>query len=105
MSPKRIISRKPGTGSRIIFPGISQNFTVEELQGYGLNLRDFSIYLTGFQKEYSGSDEEFNEPGIEYQMATRFIKNLHILSGKNSKRPILIHMKTCGGYWEEGMAI
>ena len=44
------------------------------------------------------------EPGIEFQMSTKLIKNLHILTSE-SHNPILIHMKTCGGYVEEGLAI
>lgn len=102
---RRIISRKAGTRRHIIFPTMHQIFTVEEMHEYGLNLKDFSIYLTGFRKEYGGQDEDFSEPGVEYQMATQFIKNLHVLQGKNARRPILIHMKTCGGWWKEGMAI
>jgi ATP-dependent protease ClpP protease subunit len=54
---------------------------------------------------YSDDDDNFVEPGVEYQMATQFIKNLNILSGRNPKRPILIHMKTNGGIRQEGMAI
>src|SRR3989338_7328 len=38
-------------------------------------------------------------------MANRFIKNLRFLSIRNPNQPILIHMKSCGGYWTEGMAI
>lgn len=106
MPKERIISHRPGAGgSRIIFPGMKQLFTVDEVHSYNLNIKDFGIYLVGFPKEYGGEETEFQEPGVEYQMATQFIKNLHILSGLNAKRPILIHMKTCGGYWEEGMAI
>lgn len=78
---------------------------VEQMHEYGINPKDFSIYLEGIPIEYISSDKDFPEPGVEYQMASRFIKNLHILSGKDPKRPILIHMKTCGGIWEEGMAI
>lgn len=100
-----VIARKPSTKRRIIFPAMRQIFAVEEMHLHGLNIKDFSVYLTGTEKFYEGDDRNFDEPGIEYQMATRFIKNLHILSGKNSRRPILVHMKTCGGYWEEGMAI
>lgn len=101
-----IISKKNGRRGRVIFPSVSQNFAVEELHAHGINLMDFSIYLTGYPKEYGdGGDAQYDEPGVEYQMATQFIKNLHILSSKDPKKPILIHMKTCGGYWEEGMAI
>lgn len=78
---------------------------IDAIHEWGLNLRDFSIYLTGTPITYESGDDDFGEPGVEYQMATEFIKNLDILSGLDPKRPILIHMKTCGGYWEEGMAI
>lgn len=105
MGEKRIVTRKPSTKRRIIFPAVNQIFAVEQMHEYGINLKDFSIYLEGIPVEYAGDETEFLEPGVEYQMASRFIKNLHILSGKNPKRPILIHMKTCGGIWEEGMAI
>jgi ATP-dependent protease ClpP protease subunit len=37
-------------------------------------------------------------------MTNRFIRNLNILIRK-SQDPILIHMKTNGGDWQEGMAI
>jgi len=63
----------------------------------------YQIYLFG--REDAKEDMEFGEPGVEYKMANRFIKNLHYLSGRDQKRPILIHMKTCGGHVEEGMAI
>lgn len=100
-----IARRKHPSRRRIIFPSINRVFAIEEMHIYGVNLKDFSIYLAGTEKQYQGDDTEFDEPGVEYQMASRFIKNLHILAGRNSKRPILIHMKTCGGNWEEGMAI
>lgn len=61
------------------------------------------IYLFG--REDVDVEMEHGEPGVEYKMANRFIKNLHYLSGRDAKRPILIHMKSCGGYVEEGMAI
>ncbi len=103
---KHVVTKKPATQKRIVYPWIrSPIFAVEEMQLYGINTRDFSIYLAGEEKVYYDEDASFTEPGIEYQMATRFIKNLHTLSGKNPRRPILTHMKTCGGSWEEGMAI
>lgn len=37
-------------------------------------------------------------------MSNRLIRNLHILNSM-AHTPILIHMKTCGGDWYEGMAI
>lgn len=44
------------------------------------------------------------EPGVEYRMATMFLKNLNILE-KDAVGPILIHMHCVGGEWNDGMAI
>ena len=63
----------------------------------------YQIYLFG--REDVKEEMEFGEPGVEYKMANRFIKNIHYLSGRDAKRPILIHMKSCGGHIEEGMSI
>jgi ATP-dependent protease ClpP protease subunit len=46
-----------------------------------------------------------SEPGIDYLISKRFIKNINMCMRANPGRPIIIHMKTCGGLWEEGMAI
>jgi ATP-dependent protease ClpP protease subunit len=72
-----------------------------------IDIRQFAIYMIGEVMEYDADDNWDNreEPGVEYQMASRLIKNLQILSGLDAKRPILIHMKTNGGDWNEGMAI
>jgi len=72
-----------------------------DIHQYGVDLDANHLYLMGVE-EYN--TEEHQEPGVEYVMANRFIKNLNILMRRSSE-PILIHMKTCGGYWEEGMAI
>jgi len=74
------------------------------LHEWNLDIRNFSIYLVGEAKDY-GNDSKLSEPGVEYQMASRLIKNLQILATLDPVRVILIHMKTCGGSWEEGMAI
>lgn len=78
---------------------------ISEVQDYGLDRDDFSIYLAGVPRTYDSDEDSFSEPGVEYQMATQFIKNLNILSNSNSRRPILIYMKTCGGDIVEGFAI
>jgi ATP-dependent protease ClpP protease subunit len=46
-----------------------------------------------------------DEPGIEYMISKRFIKNINLCMRTNPGQPVIIHMKTCGGFWEEGMAI
>ncbi len=76
-----------------------------EIQEWNLDVRNFQIFLTGEPTAYHDDGEEREEPGVEYQMSARLIKNLNILSRLDPKRPILIHMKTCGGEWSEGMAI
>lgn len=89
------------------------------IHDYGINPNVPEIWIVG-ERDYNsgqGTDDEGSqdEPGVEHIMASRFIKNLSIARGqaiKTPKRkgdkkygPILIHMKTCGGYWTEGMAI
>ncbi len=76
-------------------------------QEWNLDVRQFAIYLTGETMAYDADDDWTNrdEPGVEYQMASRLVKNLRTLADLDPKRPILIHMKTNGGDWNEGMAI
>ena len=62
-----------------------------------LNLRD--IYLHSY---YSKEDD--GEPGVDYRQATTFIKNLQLLDQPPSK-PILVHMHSVGGCWDNGMAM
>ncbi len=87
--------------------GTEMHESIYAVQEWNLDVRQFAIYLTGEKMEYDADDEWDNreEPGVEYQMSARLIKNLHILADIDSKRPILIHMKTDGGDWSEGMAI
>lgn len=70
------------------------------LHEYNLDIKARHIYLMG--EENQAWDE--SEPGVEFAMANRFIRNLNVLM-RQSDAPILIHMKTCGGDWSEGMAI
>lgn len=75
---------------------------IDYVHEYGIDPLMRDIYLVGeedYQREFEGG-----EPGVEFMMANRFIKNIRILSAI-ANDPILIHMKTCGGDWTEGMAI
>ena len=65
--------------------------------GVNLNLRD--IYLHSYYHK-----DDFEEPGVDYRQATTFIKNLHILD-QTPHKPVLVHMQTIGGDWDNGMAI
>jgi len=71
---------------------------------YGLDLQQNELYLVGREEYAFGYGEMSPEPGVEYTMANQFIKNIRMMQ-MHSAKPILIHMKTCGGMWEEGMAI
>lgn len=83
------------------------NQTIEDTYYYLCCLHELGIdpfarelYLTG-EPELS---ETLEEPGVEHAMVSRFIKNLRKLE-LDSSDPILIHMKTCGGFVEEGFAV
>lgn len=85
---------------------VYKRFGIEDhvwfIHEFGIDLDKNEIFLAG-ENQW---DEEGMEPGVEHIMATRFIKNLNILSTRiPSEEGILIHLKTCGGIWEEGMAI
>jgi ATP-dependent protease ClpP protease subunit len=77
---------------------------VDQIHGNNLDVLGNHLYLMG-EEAYADNDGAGDEPGVEYLMANRFIKNMNILMRRNPNTPILIHMKTCGGTWEEGMAI
>ena len=86
--------------------GTDLNDCIWAVQEWNIDIRDFSLFLTGESMQYDSDDQGLrNEPGVEYQMSARLIKNLRLLASIDSARPILIHMKTCGGDWTEGMAI
>jgi ATP-dependent Clp protease protease subunit len=71
-----------------------------------IDLMSNHIYLFGIESYTYGVGSEFtNEPGVEYVMANRFIRNLNMCMRRNPEKPLLIHMKSCGGDWTEGMAI
>lgn len=86
---------------------IKRSSTYEDigiLHDYGLDIKSNQIFLMGEETYSYGTGEVIGEPGVEYTMANRFIRNMHILM-RQSEKPILINMKTCGGDWTEGMAI
>jgi ATP-dependent protease ClpP protease subunit len=75
---------------------------IEWIHDYGLDMEHFTVYLQGVEEN---CDRDYLEPGVEFRMANRLIKSLDVLTGLDDERPITISMKTCGGDWEEGMAI
>lgn len=71
---------------------------------YDLDITSNHIYLTGIDRGYEVTDYG-EEPGVDFMMAARFIRNLNLCMRANPEKPLVIHMKTCGGSWTEGMAI
>lgn len=76
---------------------------VRHVHDFNLDIPTSQIYLMG--EEMYGPQLDLDEPGVEYVMANAFIRNLNVLMRLKPNDPILIHMKTCGGFWTEGMAI
>lgn len=74
------------------------------VQEYDINVETNEIYLMGVDRGYEISSEG-EEPGVEWVMSKRFIKNMHSAIRNKPNTPIIIHMKTNGGDWQEGMAI
>jgi ATP-dependent protease ClpP protease subunit len=79
---------------------------VSQIHVYGLDIEMNHVYLMGEESYVSGTGtDDTSEPGVEFIMANKFIRNMNICMRKNPNVPILVHMKTNGGHWEEGMAI
>jgi len=69
---------------------------VSDVHSYNINYDTRELYLHGVS-----ADEE---PGVEYRMATKFVKNMHLLEQQENS-PILVHVHSIGGEWSDGMAI
>lgn len=78
---------------------------VWQIHEYNIDASAHQLYLMGNENYIVYEGNDMGEPGVEYSMSSRFIKNVNILMRNNIEKPILIHMKTCGGDWSEGMAI
>lgn len=80
-------------------PRQSKDQVLYDSHNYGVNLNLRDIYLHSYYQK-----DDIEEPGVDYRQATTFIKNLHILD-QNPHKPILVHMQSIGGDWDNGMAI
>ena len=73
---------------------------IHDVHNFGVNVDSREIFLNS----HIADCEE--ESGVDWRMATKFNKNIRLLtSGVRSEQPILIHMHTVGGNWEDGLAI
>lgn len=82
---------------------ISTSYFVDQIHNHWINLVNREIWIHG--ADMNTDDHLGLEPGVEYRMATKVIKNLHILRQQSESEPATIHLHTCGGTYEEGMAI
>ena len=71
---------------------------IESIHGQNIDLKQREIYLHG---QHGSFDDD---PGVEYRMATTFIKNIRHLDYLKNE-PIFVHMHSLGGNWGDGMAI
>lgn len=74
--------------------------SIYDVHLHNINIQTRDIYL---HSTYDTVDDG-DEPGVEYRQATTFIKNLHFLDNAPNK-PILVHIHSIGGCWDDGMAI
>lgn len=71
---------------------------ISEIHSNDIDFANRIIYL-------HGSDPiDGEEPGVDYRMSSKFIKNMNLLT-LSSSDPIYVHMNTVGGEWSYGMAI
>ena len=81
-----------------------KNGYLEDMHDRWISPKTREIWIHGVDSnvdcEYDGE-----ETGVEYMMANKVIKNLHYLLHQSRRSPVTIHMKSCGGVFEEGMAI
>ncbi len=68
-----------------------------QVHNYDVNPATREIYL---HSHFSSGEEE---GGVEFRMATTFVKNMHVLQA--GKGTILVHLQSPGGDWSHGMAI
>lgn len=80
---------------------MSSSYTdlLHDLHNYSVNISTREIFL---HNSFMSDDNQ--NPGVEYKMASTFVKNIKLLEHR-SQEPIVIHMQSIGGEWADGMAI
>jgi ATP-dependent protease ClpP protease subunit len=71
---------------------------ISDINSYGVDVKNRELFLHSY---VANSDED---PGVDYKMASCFYKNIRLLDNL-SNDPILIHMHSVGGNWNDGMTI
>lgn len=80
---------------------VYDNF-IDAIHNQWIDLPSRQIWIHGIDTMDSYID---GEPGIEHIMANKVIKNLHILKEHSDNLPVTIHLSTCGGWVEQGLAV
>jgi ATP-dependent protease ClpP protease subunit len=79
---------------------LKAHYTLTEcVQNYSLNIPERIIYVNS-----EGQSEAVGESGTDFQMFTRFLKNLDILN-TISEEPVKVKTANIGGDWNYGMAM
>jgi ATP-dependent protease ClpP protease subunit len=78
---------------------------LEEVHDRWIDTDSRELWIHGVDLNLSEAEQAGAEPGVEYMMATKVIKNLHILRKQSPQASVVVHLHTCGGCWEEGIAI
>jgi ATP-dependent protease ClpP protease subunit len=76
---------------------INKNDILNNFHDYSSDIKTREIFLHNYY------DHDGNQ-GVEYRMANVFLKNLRALE-LSSNKPILIHLNSLGGEWNDCMAI
>lgn len=75
------------------------------LHEYHIDVQSNHIYLMPWDELAATDEYGASEPGVEYTMANKFIMNARACMMSNPGANLVVHMKTCGGDWNEGMSI
>lgn len=71
---------------------------ISDINSYGVDVKNRELFLHSY---VANNDDD---PGVDHKMAAAFYKNIRMLDNI-SKDPILIHMHSIGGNWNDGMTI
>ena len=77
---------------------------LDAIHNYDLDVEKRTLFLHSQQYYGDGDGTPSEESGVDWKMATKFMKNMHYLNNI-SDEPITIKMASCGGDYYFGMAI
>lgn len=78
---------------------------VFRLHEYHIDVQNNHVFLFPWDELAATEVYGESEPGVEFTMANKLIMNARLCMMANPGVPLIIHQKTNGGIWEEGMAI